>query len=319
VSAGVLRVATLALLWGSSFVWIDLALQSFSPVQITWGRLLLGALVLTTIVRRRLVGILRNVRLLPHLAVAALLATAAPYLLFALSEQHIPSNLAGALNATTPIWTLLLALATRTQGRTDAVQVAGLVLGLAGVVLMLQPWTSASSTGAALLGSALALVAAASYGAGYVYVAAKITPTGLEATPLAAAQLLTASVLLVPAAPFGAFDAVSPSALPVVALLVLGIGGTGVAYLLLYRIITDDGPVAAAAVTYLLSVVAVVLGAVVLDDPLSWSMVLGVAAVLVGVALTRRGPSSGTAPGVPRRPATGPPRTAHRRPPASRP
>jgi drug/metabolite transporter (DMT)-like permease len=98
---------------------------------------------------------------------------------------------------------------------------------------------------------------------------------------------------MVPAAPF--VEPVELHVLPTIALLVLGLGGTGVAYSLLYRIITDDGPVAAAAVTYLLSVVAVVLGALVLDDPVTVPLALGVALVLVGVALTRR-PTDQTSP-----------------------
>lgn len=294
MSIGVLRVIALSLIWGSSFLWTHLALEAFNPVQITWGRLVLGALVLALIVRGRLVTLIQRRDLFLPLAIAATLATAAPYFLFALSQQYIPSNLAGALNATTPIWTLTLALVFRTQRSLSTTQLGGLLLGLAGTLIILSPWDSAT-TSTTLLGSAFALLAAASYGAGYVYIAARITPVGLPPSPLAAAQMLMAAALVTPVIPVAGLQAPSLAVLPVIAIVILGVGGTGLAYVLLYRIISDDGPVAAAAVTYLLSVVAVLLGVLILDDPLTISLGIGAVMVVVGVALSRKEARVGTA------------------------
>ncbi len=290
-------MAGLALLWGSSFLWIDLALASFDPVVITWLRLLLGTAVLLLVVRGQLAAVVRRRGLWPHVLVAAVLANVVPFTLFALAQQEIASNVAGALNATTPIWSLLLALASRTQERTSLMQVLGLALGLAGTLVILRPWDAG---GVHLGGALLALVAAASYGAGYVYVAARLTPSALPPTSLAASQLLTATAVMTVLTP-----AMSPllddpagrvGLTPVAALAVgmLGVGGTGLAYVLLYRIITDDGPVAASAVTYLLPVVALTLGALVLDDPLTLPLLAGAATVLLGVALTRHTPRTRT-------------------------
>ena len=105
---------------------------------------------------------------------------------------------------------------------------------------------------------------------------------------LSAGQLIAASGLLVLATPFGGFTAPTWRADAIAALLALGIIGTGVAYVINYRIISDDGPVLASTVTYLLPVVAVILGALVLAEPITLQLAAGVAIVLAGVALTRR-------------------------------
>lgn len=281
-----LRLAALALLWGSSFLWIDLALTAASPAWITLARLVLGAGLLLALTHRDAARVWRRRELRRPLVVAALLASVVPFTLFALAQESIAASVAGALNATTPVWSLLVALAVRTQRRARPLQVAGLVLGLLGVLLVLAPWRE----GAPLGGALLALAAAASYGAGYVYVGARLTSTDLPRTALAACQLTAAAVLAAPLAVVVGGAPAAPTTTAVLAVLVLGLGGTGLAYLLLYQIITDDGPVAASSVAYLLPVVAIVLGAVVLDDPVPPSLVGGAALVLLGVVLARRLP-----------------------------
>ncbi len=281
--AGTLRVVALALLWGSSFLWIDLALTGLNPIQITVARLVLGAGLLLVVARQDVEAVLRRRDVYAPLLLAALLANAIPFTLFAVAQQTIPSNLAGALNATTPIWSLLVALGARTQKRTSVAQVAGLLLGLTGTTTILAPWGS----GVPLFGALLAVLAAASYGAGYVFIAARLTPTRLPNAGLAAMQLVAATLLMSVTVPVGGLTPVDLSPLLASAVLVLGVGGTGLAYLLLYRIISDDGPVAASTVTYLLPVVAISIGAIVLDEPLTPTLLVGSGLVLGGVALAR--------------------------------
>jgi drug/metabolite transporter (DMT)-like permease len=287
-AAGLVRVGTLAAIWGSSFLWIKLSLRGFSPVQLTFGRLALGALVLVLVLRHagnRLPG---GREVWKHLIVAALLANAVPYLLFGVAERDVPSNLAGAINATTPLWTLALALAVRTERSLSPVRFLGLALGFTGAVLILAPWQSGSVP---IGGSLAALAASASYGASYVYMARFLTGSGIPPLALSAAQLTAAAGWLILATPFGGLDAPHWRTDAVFALAILGALGTGAAYVLNYRIITDDGPVLASTVTYLLPVVAVLLGWVALDEPLTLPMTAGVATVLLGVALTRRVPA----------------------------
>jgi drug/metabolite transporter (DMT)-like permease len=135
------RIGLLALIWGSAFLWIKLADRGFSPVEVTLARLALGAAVLFAIVRVRRDAIPRSGRLWVHIAVAALFANAVPYLLFAVAEQTVDSSTAGIINATTPLWTVVLALAVRHQKSVTSWQAAGLIVGFAGTVLIFAPWT----------------------------------------------------------------------------------------------------------------------------------------------------------------------------------
>jgi drug/metabolite transporter (DMT)-like permease len=160
-----------------------------------------------------------------------------------------------------------------------------MILGFGGALLILSPW---QADAAPLPGVLACLAAAASYGLSYVYMGRHLTGRGLPPLVLSASQLTAASGLLLLAVPFGGLQEPTWRPDAVTALLALGFIGTGVAYVINYRIISDDGPVLASTVTYLLPAVAVILGALVLAEPISAQPGAGVAIVLTGVALTRR-------------------------------
>ena len=278
------RLALLALLWGSSFLWIKIALRGLSPLQITLVRLALGAAVLLVIVGLRRLSLPRDLSTWAHLTVAALLANALPYWLFAVGEEHVASSLAGAMNATTPLWTLAVALTIRSERRPSLGRVAGLLLGFLGALIILKPWAGTTGT----VGGALTcLAAAASYGVSYVYMSRYLTGRGVSPLVLSATQLTAATGLLVLATAAAGRQPINLTWDVGGAMLVLGVAGTGVAYVLNYRLISDDGPTAASVVTYLLPVVAVGLGTVALQEPADWNILLGTLVVLTGVALTQ--------------------------------
>lgn len=281
-------MAALALLWGSGFLWIKLALRGFNPVQIVFVRLLLGFVVLAPLVLSRRLGFPRGWRLWGHLFVAALVANAIPYVLVGIGEQTVGSNVAGVLNATTPLWTLLLAFLVGVDRAVTWQKAGGLALGFLGVVVLFSPWESASEI--ASWGGFACLAAAASYGVSYVYMGRYLTGRGISPIALSASQLGAGTVLLGLAMPFAGLDAPVWRADAVLSLLVLGVLGTAAAYVLNYRIISDEGPTAASVVTYLLPLVAVLLGWLVLDEALTPAILAGVALVLVGVVLARRRP-----------------------------
>lgn len=287
---GIVRMAALALLWGSSFLWIKLALRGFNPIQIVFARLLLGFLVLAPIVRSR--GLrFPTWRIWGHLFVAALIANALPYTLFGLGEETVGSNIAGVLNATTPLWTLLLAFLVGTDRNITAAKVAGFTLGFLGVVVIFTPWESASEI--ASWGGLACLAAAASYGISYVYMGRFLTRRGINPLVLAASQLAAASILLAVAMPVAGTAPPAWRTDAIGSLIILGTLGTGAAYVLNYRIIDDDGPAIASAVTYLLPLVAVALGWLILGEAATVTMLAGFALVLAGVALARKPPADG--------------------------
>ncbi|MEH1012324.1 DMT family transporter [Micromonospora sp. CPCC 206060] len=280
-------MAALALLWGSGFLWIKLALRGFNPVQIVFARLLLGFLVLTPIALSRGLRFPKDRRIWAHLFVAALVANAIPYVLFGIAEETIGSNVAGVLNATTPLWTLFLAFLVGADRSINSWKVAGFALGFLGVIVIFSPWEAANEI--ASWGGVACLAAAASYAVSYVYMSRFLTGRGISPIMLSASQLGAGSVLLALAMPFAGLETTTWRTDTVVSLLVLGALGTGIAYVLNYRIIQDEGPTAASAVTYLLPIVAVLLGWLVLREAVTVTILLGVASVLVGVAISRAG------------------------------
>jgi drug/metabolite transporter (DMT)-like permease len=278
------RLGLLALLWGSNFLLIRVALKGLSPFAIVLVRMLLGAGVLVAVIRVHAQRLPAGRGVWGHLGVTALIANIVPYFLFAWAEQTVPSHVAGALNATTPLFTLGIALAAGHQERATPSRMVGLGLGFAGALTVLAPWRQAGLVAGSVIGEVACLVAAASYGLSYVYMRRYLTRRGLSPLVLAAGQLVAACALLVPLSPLfaGAFRL---SAAVLVSVTALGMLGTGAAYVLNYRLIHDEGAICASTVHYLLPVVAVVLGVVVLSEPVTWNLLGGSAVVLLGVAI----------------------------------
>lgn len=272
-------VAGLALIWGSNFLWIKVALGAFSPVQLTVARMVLGALVLLVVVAVRRERLPRGVGVWGHLVVAALVANAVPYLLFAVGETRVDSGVAGALNATTPLWTLLFGRV-RLAGR----RVAGLVLGFGGALAIFAPWSAGAID---TLGALYCLLAAVSYGVSYQYLSRFLAPRDLSPTVLSAGQLVAASGLTALALPLDTAGVPGWAPGPWAALAVLGVVGTGLAFVVNYALIRSEGAVGASVVTYLVPVASVGLGFVVLGETLPAWTVAGVAGVLAGVWLSR--------------------------------
>ena len=290
------RIGLLALIWGSAFLWIKLADRGFSPVEVTLARLALGAAVLFAIVLARREKIPHPGRLWAHIAVAALFANAVPYLLFAVAEQTVDSSTAGIINATTPLWTVVLALAVRHQKSVTSWQAAGLIVGFAGAVLIFTPWHTTGGLFSA--GGLECLAASVSYAVSYIYMDRFLARRGIGPVVLSACQLAAAAVMLAIALAVTGAPTPHVTVESVAAIAVLGIIGTGFAYVLNYQIITSEGATVASTVTYLLPVVAIVLGIVVLGESITAIVVAGIALVLLGVALTRRRtkPASGEHP-----------------------
>ncbi len=281
--ATLVRMGLLALFWGSSFLWIKIGLAGFTPVQMTFVRLVLGSSVLLVLCyagRRRLP---KDRVLWGHLTVAALVGNAVPFTLFAVGEQTVDSGVAGVLNATTPLWVLLIAIVLRTERELSATKVSGLLLGFLGTVLIFSPWEVAVVSWGALI----ILAAAICYAISFAYIGRFVSGRDVAPIALSASQIIAATGLTALALPVAGLDTVHLRWDAALAVAVLGIFGTGFAFALNYRLITDEGPTNAAAVAYLLPVVSVLLGALFLDETLTPHVVAGMVVVLAGVALTR--------------------------------
>ncbi|MGY0020691.1 DMT family transporter [Streptomyces sp. cg35] len=286
-------MAVLALLWGSAFLWIKVALEhGFSPVEVTVLRCAIGAVTLLVLALGARQRLPRGRTVWGRLVVAALFCNALPFALFSIGEQTVDSGVAGVLNATTPLWSLLIGLLLGSERGLSPARLAGLVLGFGGTALIFAPWQRA---GLASWGALALLAAAVSYAVAFAYMGRKLAGHGAGSVAVSAAQLLTATGLTASALPVTGIGAPgSVDVTGVAAVLILGVLGTGVTFYLNYRLIEDEGPTSAATVGYLLPVVSVGLGALVLDEALSPRVIAGMAVVLAGVALTRRATGAGT-------------------------
>lgn len=280
------RMGILALLWGSSFVWIKIALHGVSPMQMVLLRLFLGAAVLLVLVRSRGLALPRDRLVWGRLFLAAAFANVLPFALFAIGERTVDSAVAGVLNGTTPLFAVVVALAVRAEPRLSPRRMAGLALGFAGTLLIFEPWQAGTSI--ASWGGLACLAAAACYGVSFVYMGMKLANQGIPPLALSASQLLAATALAAVLVPFVGLQPVHLRPDVVGSIAILGIFGTGLAYVLNYRLITDEGAAATSTVAYLLPVVSVLLGAAILGDPITLHVVLGMLLVLAGVALAQR-------------------------------
>ena len=278
-----LEMFVLSAVWGASFILIKLAGDDLPPVWVAVGRLAFGAAFLWIALRLGRHK-LPPLRLLPPLLVVAVFNNAIPFCFFPWGERTVPSSIAAILNATTPIWALLLGLAFGTARATRLTSV-GVALGFIGVLGVVYGHATGVAAGASsggyLVGVLLIAAASFSYGAGAVL--AKRWLQGVEPVVIATFQLTLAGLLLLPLAVFGPHPATLhwQSAL---AVTVLGVLGSGLAYLLFFRLLATISSTRTVAVTYLLPIWGLFWGFIA-GEEIRWTALAGVVLVLVGLIL----------------------------------
>jgi drug/metabolite transporter (DMT)-like permease len=275
---------TLSLLWGGSFLFNELALAGLPPISIVWGRVALAALLLAAVVRFSGQGMAPR-RVWPALAVMGVLNNLVPFTLFVVAQGQITGALASVLNATTPLFTLILAHVATSDERLSPVKAAGVGLGFTGVVLMM----AGEDLGGELPAMLACLGAALSYGVAGVwgrrFRAAGVTPLQTAAGMLTASAVLLTPVWLAIDRPWAMnWPGWSP-ALAVVALASLS---SALAYLIFFRILSRAGAVAISLVTFLIPFSAAGLGWLVLGERLETRHLAGLALILAGLALIER-------------------------------
>jgi drug/metabolite transporter (DMT)-like permease len=275
----VTMIAALSLIWGASFMFIRVADRGFDPFALVWLRVLLGCAVLVPValVTRRGSAIREARAAWWALIVLGAINTAGPFLLFAWAETRITSSLAAILQAAAPIFTFLLGIKLGAE-RVEGPRLAGVLLGLAGVVLLVG---SPGNTGG--LTAALAVVLAAfGYACGATFTSRVLA--GTDPLVIGAGSCLAAMLMTAPAG-IAELPASVPGWKETASLLALGLAGTGVAYIVLFALIRSAGASRAILVTYTIPGVAVLYGVLLLGEPLTAAIVLGLALILAGVFL----------------------------------
>jgi drug/metabolite transporter (DMT)-like permease len=291
-SAGVRRwlpaYLLLAAIWGTSFLFIKVGVRELHPLWLTFGRVAAGLLTLLVVLAATRDRLPRDLRLWGHLSVVALLGVTVPFTLFGYGEQRVSSVLAGIWNAATPLVALPLAVLVFRTERMTTRRAAGLAVGFAGVLVVLGVWQGVG--GAQLTGQLLCFGAAMCYAVAIPYQKRFIAGRPGSGVSMAATQLLIALAQLAVAAPLLAGAPPAPGSLStevLLAVLALGALGTGLAFVLNFHVIRVAGASTSTSVTYLMPVVATLVGVLILREHLHWYQPVGAAVVLAGVAVSQ--------------------------------
>lgn len=288
-----LQFLGMGLIWGSSFLFMKVALEGVSFGQIAWSRLILGGLTLGLIVlatRPRVNGgpvLPREPVVWLHFVLIAITGCVIPHLLFAWAEQYVSSSLASIYNAVTPITTAVLATLAFRVEKLGRSQIIGVFVGIVGVFVIIAPWQYSSLTGD-FWGQLACLGAAVSYGITFGYTRKYLSGRPIAGSTFAFLNIGLAGAIMLLLTPVLALSPVSLTWPIVLGLLALGALGTGIAYIWNINVLRAWGPTNASTVTYVTPVVGVVLGVLVLSERFSWHEPLGAGLVLVGILLTQK-------------------------------
>jgi drug/metabolite transporter (DMT)-like permease len=272
----------LGLIWGSSYLFIKLAVDDFGTFTLVALRLVVGSLLLWTVVRLAGQALPREPRIYGHLLVMAVVNITIPFLLITWAEQSVESSLAAILTSAVPLFAIVLSAIFLGDEPMRVNGLAGLVVGFIGVVIV----TSRGLTGAgssltaelALLGAAFSYACGAVYSRRNVRGLAPMIPAVFQVT---FAAIITGVIALVAEHPWTAH----PDGQAIFSILWLGILGSGVAYLCVFRLLANWGATRTTLVAYLLPPVGIVLGFLALQEPVDARLILGTGLIIAGVGL----------------------------------
>jgi drug/metabolite transporter (DMT)-like permease len=276
---------SLGIVWGCSFIFIKLGLEFLTPVGVAFGRVSLGAITLLMWARFKGISLPKGKSMWFHLWVVALLLNVIPGYLFAVAETEVTSILAGIINAVTPLMTLLAIMLAFREEKPKSYQVVGLLLGFVGVLTVLGAWQGLGENPASAVIALLCAVAC--YGVSYPYSRKFVIPKKLQAESLAAGQLTMGALTLLPVYLINGISITNYRPGPVLAMLTLGILGSGFAYIWNFKIMEAAGSAIASTVTYVTPVVAVIVGIIFLGEGVTWYEPVGGLIVLLGAAISQ--------------------------------
>jgi len=275
-------LALLAVFWGSSYLFVKIALGSIPPLTLIAARVTIAAVLLCTVVRWQGGALPRDGATWRALFVQALFNSILAWTILAWGQQYVPSGLAGVLNSTSPIFAFFITLLWTRHEAVGVLKLVGALLGLGGVVLILGVGALGGlgqqvAAQLAVLAGAVLYALAAIYGKRF---------HGIPPAATAAGTMIWAAAVLVPVClvvdrPW----TLAPSAQAVAAALALAVFSTAGALLIYFRLVRTLGSLGVTSQSYLRSGVSVLLGMIVLGEPLTWTVGVGLCAVVVSVVL----------------------------------
>jgi drug/metabolite transporter (DMT)-like permease len=277
-------LVTLALIWGGAFLFIGIAVRHVPPLTYVWLRLTVAAAAMWIYLKLcgEKLGLPREVW--GSILLLALLNNALPFTLFGWSQQHIASGLAAILNATTPIWGVIVAHFLTRDERMSPRKIAGVLLGVAGVVTMIGP-SLLANIGAGALPQLACITASLAYALAAVW-ARRFRRLGLSPMSVTTGQLTAGAAMMLPMALI--VDQPWTHAFPPLsawgAIIALALACTAFGYVMYFRLIDSAGATNALLVTLLVPPVAILLGAVFLGESLAVQDFLGLGLIAIGLA-----------------------------------
>lgn len=273
----------LAALWGASYLFIKIGLDDLSPAGIVFARTALAALVLMPIAIAR-GGMTALWRRAPAVFALAAIQVAGPFLLISAGERHIDSSLAGILVASAPIFTAIFAIWIDSSERLSALGGVGVAIGIVGVALLLGVDLG---SGSALAGGLMVVLASVGYALGGFGLKRYFTgyqPLALVASTMTASALMTLPLMLANTPAHVGVDTAG-------AMLALGLGGTGIAFVIYYTLNREIGPTRTSLVAYVAPVFAVVYGVTLRGESFGPTTAIGVVLIVGGSWLAAKAPA----------------------------
>ena len=272
----------LGAIWSSSFMWIKIAVQEIGPITLVAFRVLFGLLFGVAVIVIQRVQLPRSLKEWFPPLLLGITNVAIPFFLISWGEQSIDSAVAAILDATVPLFTILIAHYLLHDDKMTVPKVAGLLIGFAGVVILMSKDIGASF--GSVRGQLAVIVACVFYAGSAVY--ARKTTEDTPGIVRSVGPLVSATAAMW----LATFLIESPVKIPQlgitwISLLFLGIVGSGVAFIMLYYLIHEIGPTRTSMVTYLFPLGGVILGVVFLDERLSWQLVVGALLIILSLGV----------------------------------
>lgn len=270
------------LIWGSSFLLIRIGVQELKIAEVVFIRTFIGAIGLSAVIAVRRVAVPTDWPTLRALIIIGIGNVVAPFLLITWSETSITSGLASVLQATAALFSLVVAHFTFADDRITPQKLAGLATGFVGVVVLFSGELGGSNSLAGMLGMVLASLCYAVFTA----YSRRFLQGNIAPVVVAGISQITAAVITGPLALAGGFTPLNTvSSDTLIAVIILGLVNTFVAYLFYYFVVRELGVSRASMVTYITPVVGVVLGAIFLNEHVGITLVLGGGLIFAGIGI----------------------------------
>ena len=283
-----LMLISLSVLWGGSFFFVGVAVVELPPLTIVTLRVGLAAVTLWCIASAMGLRPPKSLSLWAAFFAMGLLNNVIPFSLIVWGQTHIPSGLASVLNATTPLFGVVVAGLLLSDERASPLKLVGVAIGFLGVVVMIGMPSVDMASQISIFAQMAILVAALSYAFASVF-GRRFKATGLNPVIIAAGQVTASTVILAPVAlyvdgPLAVFGNASPSLSVWAAILTLAVFSTALAYVLYFKILASSGATNIMLVTLMEPVSAIILGSLFLNETLHWVHFVGMALIATGLS-----------------------------------